>query len=865
LKLQSLRRFGAAGWGGGWKVDVALAAFIGLVTVVIGIVNQAFVGFPKGFDAYGHMSKIKFLVDYFPHINWNYEWYSGMLYSEGSFPPLFHYLGALLVGTLSVSLAASLLLISAASFIVIAWGLYGMVRVATGDPIAGLIAALVLNSSSAYWNYILEAGLYPRILGMAFLALFAFFATLYFRRGGVWLFVAMVLSLAGTLSSHLLLGIIGVAFALLVLASLPLSPTRRVLEAAKLLIPCSLLVAYFYLPWVLALGRPTSVPLLTREYAPLSLSALLVPGTPGGAFESLPFFMVPAAVVLLLLAYNRGRLPRQPIARRLLVVLAIASATSLVYAFVGLPAPHLFLYAFQPGQALFFATWFLAALCGVALSGMRLPKAQLAGIVALLLVFILVTAPDSARGAVTSDSTYKREIQAALQIGSVDRQYRVGVGWDGGSDWINSSVDVPQTRGYQQQGVLHPDWQYWFEQTVWNPKQNYVPTDFLLDWYGVKWLYGGPDPTLVQAFEARPDLYTPMAPSLPVGARTFEYRQASPILSARSTRTALVVGSDAAYTLIVKALALSGFDSLSLIPIKGGEYLDDHQTSELAQFSQVILYDFKAHDPARAFAMLAGYVRGGGSVVIEANNSPFEVADAAAEPIPGTEVSKVGIGPAWNFQASSSPILAGIDLGSFAPAAYQGGPWGVSYIPASAVQPWAQPVLLSGGRPVVVAGNLGLGRVVWSGMNLPYHIVTNAAAQESRLLAQEIAWAAPDNAVDPSYDATFVNPELRRITVTAFGTGVLFKENWFEDWHATINGKVANVYAAGPDFMYVPLGKNVQFPAHVELVFTPSAAEQVGNNISEAALSALIAYALTDVWRRRRRRTSDKEIRRPRR
>lgn len=857
MRVLPLRRLRAAVSDGGWPVDAGLLALIAIVTVAVGIVNQAFVGFPKGFDAYGHMSKIKFLVDFFPNIDWNYEWYSGMLYSEGSFPPLFHYLGGLLVGVLGLSTAGTLIVISAASFIVIAWGLYGLVRVATGDPVPALIACLLLISSSAYWNYILEAGLYPRILGMAFLAVFAFLAVLYYRGGGAPLYVAMVLSLAATLSSHLLLGAIGLAFAVLFVASIPKTAVQRVIEMAKLLIPCAAVVAFFYLPYVVALGQPAAVPVFTRQYTPLSLSALFVPGTPGGAFESLPFFLVPAAIALVVIAYWKRRLPQQSGARRLLVVLGVAGIASLAYAFVGLPAPHVFIYNFQPGQALFFATWFLAALCGVALSGMKLSRAQVAGVVALLLVFTLATAPDVARGTVMGDNAYKQQIQAALQIGSLDKQYRVGVSWDGGSDWINSSTDVPQTRGYQQQGVLHADWQYWLEQTVWSTRPDYAQTNFLLDWYGVRWLYGGPDPTVVQGFEARPDLYTPLAPTSPPAARTFEYSQAGPILSARTTRAALVVGSDAAYTLVVKALALSGFDSRSLIPLRGGEYLDEHSAAELSQFSQVILYGFKAHDPAKALAVLGTYVRGGGSVVMEANNSPFEVAASAAEPIPGTQLRKVGVGPAWNFEGSASPILAGIDLQAFAPATYQGGPWGVSYIPASAVQPWAEPVLMSDGQPVLVAGTLGRGRVVWSGLNLPFHIVTNQNAAESRLLAQEISWAAPDNGVDPGYDATWVNPELRRIVVQTPATGVLLKESWFSDWYATINGVAATVYAAGPDFMYVPLGDNVRFPASVELAFAKSPVEQLGDGISVTAIAALIAYVLTDLWRRRRRRSSN--------
>src|SRR5258706_5461716 len=105
--------------------DLAALALIAAVTFAVGVVNGAFTGFPKGYDAYGHMSKIKLLVDYFPNVDWNHEWYSGELYSQGSFPPLFHYMGVALVAFLVVSKANALIDYSAASFVVDGWGLFG--------------------------------------------------------------------------------------------------------------------------------------------------------------------------------------------------------------------------------------------------------------------------------------------------------------------------------------------------------------------------------------------------------------------------------------------------------------------------------------------------------------------------------------------------------------------------------------------------------------------------------------------------------------------------------------------------------------------------------------------------------------------
>ena len=826
-------------------------ALIAVVTIAVGVLNHSFTGFPKGYDASGHMSKIKLLVDYFPNTDWNHEWYSGMLYSEGSFPGLFHHVGALLVGGLGLSAATALVVISVTSFVVIGWGLFGLVRVATGDRLAALAAVFVLTGSSGYWLYILEGGLYPRIVGMAFIALFGFFAVLYQQRNGRFAFVAMVVSLAAVLSSHLLVGAIGVVFALMIIAALPVSVGQRLWEGLKLLVSTGLLVAYFYLPY--AVQRPHSLPLFTNIYPSLPLSSLFVPGTPGGQFESLPFFLVPAAIGLAVAAVVTHRLPADAFANRLVLILGVAAMTSLIYAFLGLPAPLRFIYAFQPGQGLFFAAWFLAAVIGLTLGGLRLPRAAAAGLLVFLITFAVITTPDVARGEVVGDNPVKQELQAALRIDPSEKQYRVGVSWDGASDWINSRSDIPQTGGYQQQGELNPDWQYWLETTVWNRAPNYRETSFLLDWYAVKSLYGGPDPTVVNKFEARPDLYRSMSPTAPPIARTFEFVNASPILSAGSTRTALVVGGDAAYTLVLKAASLSGFDSQSVIPIRGGDYLDDHSAADLAQFDQVILYGYRVHDRARASALLAGYVQNGGGVVMEANNSPFEDTTSAPEPVPGTQVKKVGIGPAWNLESRPSAITSGIDFAAFAPATYQGGPWGISYIPPALIRSWAEPLLLSDGRPVLVAGILGRGRVVWSGLNLPYHTVANQTEDESRLLAQEIAWASPKKATASAYDATFVNPQLRRIEVTTPAAGVLFKENWFVNWHVSINGKPAELYEAGPGFMYAPLPKTLTFPARVTLEFTRSPLEWLGDGISMAAFVALVAYLLVGAFGRRRR------------
>lgn len=805
------------------------------MTIAVGISNKAFVGFPKGYDAYGHMSKVKFLVDNFPNTDWNYEWYSGQFFSEGSFPPLFHLVAAVLVGWFGVPLGESLIVLAATSFVVIACSLYGLVRIASGSRLAGLIAASLLLATNAFWSYVLLGGLYPRIVGMAFVALAAFFAILLFALRSRVAFVAMVLSLAGALSTHLLLGAIGIALSLLMVASMTTTVQQRLKEGAVLLVTAGLVVAYFYLPYALTLVRPAAVPLLTREYTAASLSTVL-----GGTdIASLPVFMVPAAIVVVAAAGLR---------RRILAVFAIAALGSLMYALVGLLVPGLFIYNFQPYQAVFFAAWFIAAVVGLALAGLRLPRWAMPVINVAALAFVALSPTRISTGVVSGDNPAKGQIESALHVDAADRQHRVGVSWDAASDWINARAGVPQTRGYQQQGVVEPDWQYWLESRLWSPDANYDEKDFLLDWYAIRSFYGGPDPRVVKRFADRPDLYRPQDAT----GQTFDYAGGTEILAARNTRSALVIGNDQAYGYLLRALGLSDIDSTALIPVRGGESLDDHSLAELRQFDLVVLYGYQARDLGSSFARLEEYVRGGGNLLIEANNSPLATSGSAPAPIPGTSIQGAQVGPDWKLTVADTQIAGGIDLGSFAPARYDGGPWGISYIPQSSISAWAHSVLLSDGRPVVVAGNLGAGHVLWSGMNLPYHAASTLNREESRLLGDAIAWTAPTERLSPEFQAEFVNPELRRVTVGSAATGVLLKENWVPNWVATVNGRAAPIYRAGPDFMYVPIPSGTARPATVEFQFTRTAVEWTGDAISVLAVIGLLGW-LVWPWIRRRR------------
>ncbi len=99
---------------------------------------------------------------------------------------------------------------------------------------------------------------------------------------------------------------------------------------------------------------------------------------------------------------------------------------------------------------------------------------------------------------------------------------------------------------------------------------------------------------------------------------------------------------------------------------------------------------------------------------------------------------------------------------------------------------WAEAVLVSEGRPLVVVGEYGKGRVIWSGMNLFYHVKSYRDSEESRFINKILRWLTDFNVSSPDYKAEFVNPQRRIVEIDDFARGILFKENYFKQWHALI-------------------------------------------------------------------------------
>lgn len=825
-----------------------LAALDGMVltvaVIVFGVATGAFIGAVKGYDGWGHLTKVVLVLRDFPAIDWNYDWYSGSPFFLGGYPPLFYLAASALAGVgLDASVAMNILI--ALSYIAMTWSLYGLVRMVTGSRLAGIVAAGLLLATPALWTPFVQGGLYTRVFGMGFTSLAILLAVAYLRRPSPAPYVMCLAAVWGALNSHLVLGALATLAVGLVVVLVPDGAGHARPWRAALLVPPVLLSAYYYLPLVFYTqsGSP-----LMAAYPAMGIASLVSSTAP---FINPPLVPLLPISVLALIVWLRFR--SQPslatTTARLMLVCALLSAALLLYALAPLPR----IAGLFSENMLFFLSWFLAALTGLAIGSIKVRaiawqrNSAAVILVAATLVSILAVVPFVTDTMVRDPARPETALTGWQPIDPTETNFRVASPSDNLSVWLNAVYDVPQTRGYAAiPQITNPDWQFWLDSTAWNGEASEEQRTFLFDWYAVKWVYV-PAPYMpstagvVSKLTGHPELYAAV-PSTSGGASlTFSYLRPTPIALATNAPAILVIGQPENYQVVFRDLSYNGFDTTHAIPVQGGPYVDDYSAQELAQFDEVLICGGRAHDSARAFNLLNGYVRSGGGLIVESSGSPLAGGSDINEPVPITGVIRHDVNGDWRFKAASSPITDGIDFSSFGPARYSGGPWTV--LAASGVRSWAQTVLWSGADSVVVAGQLGQGRVVWSGLNLPFHIDSYQSAEESRFLTTAMAWASrSNNDVAAISSARRNGPQQMTISVGSNARGVLFKESWFDRWNAYVNGGKVDVLRAGPGFMYVLLPKDTRFPAVVQWRYQKSVVDWAGIVLSAATLIALVSW-----------------------
>jgi hypothetical protein len=198
--------------------------------------------------------------------------------------------------------------------------------------------------------------------------------------------------------------------------------------------------------------------------------------------------------------------------------------------------------------------------------------------------------------------------------------------------------------------------------------------------------------------------------------------------------------------------------------------------------------------------------------------------------------------------------MSGIDLQDFGPALYDGQPWLIDV--GTHTSAGADVQVASHGYPLIISGSEGKGKVVMSGLNLPFHSqVYSSDTGEADLLGRLIRSVQAEAAMStPNFQSVIHDADSASVDLENSGaTGVLFKEQDYPDWHAYASGQGLPIYPAGPNMMYVvlPAGE----VGTVNISYQLSDREVASSAISVLTAVGLLLFVLVPVayWRRIKR------------
>src|SRR3990172_6763622 len=98
--------------------------------------------------------------------------------------------------------------------------------------------------------------------------------------------------------------------------------------------------------------------------------------------------------------------------------------------------------------------------------------------------------------------------------------------------------------------------------------------------------------------------------------------------------------------------------------------------------------------------------------------------------------------------------------------------------------------------PVLAKGKFGKGSVIFSGFNLPYHIVNYQNEEEAKLLKNIILSLVPESLAIGEFSVNWTDPTLIVASATD-AKGIYFKQNYHPGWKAAVNGKKTQVLNTG--------------------------------------------------------------------
>ena len=856
----------------GEKKHVVYLCIIFSYAIFLGILVDAWIPWTythAGSDTLKHLYKTKFLLDNWPNTQWNPQWAAGCPFLV-TYPPFLYYLTSSSVQLLGISIEIAYISIIGTSYCLFGLGLYGFIFEIGKNKEVSVATAFLGISSPLIWRLHTRWGLGMDVCSLGFSALALWMIAkhtnnLNTRKPSERTYLLSVFFIALSIAFHSFEGVINLGLCSVILLSCVKGSKQKIVAFLKISIPAILINAYYFVRLVSHILSSQLLVFSTKATSDVVLRLLF--GIPTYYADSLPLIEWPLIIVLsmLLLLYKKKGITSSQNSNENRFLLALIASTVLIIVFVWFRLSMWFyVFTLLPLYITSVNGILLKNVVGKTRTAIRHPRfsRHFSSMVSLILIvlILLVTISISHTSIIdkfTQLGKLKPKDEYQFEISKNEKMFRVGIAGSDGhlSQWFNYRFDTPQTRHYGAGDLLYPDWNYWFEYSVWSLSVGYEETNFLLDWWAVEWIlvYDQGD---FRKFLDQSTFYDFL--NKEEAYYVFTYRNSTRIASATNVPSLLIIGNEAEYNNVFRSLAYSNFNSQHIIPVRGNEYIDDYTLDELEEFDTILLYGYSYHDKTKAWNLLEQYAENGGNLIIETGYSADIDSPYMPLPCPVDKTTSTTFGMEWDLTATDNLITEEVDFTSFSPPIYEVGgiatAWTVSASTNESVRQGAETLLWEEGHPLVVVWDYGEGRVVWSGLNLPYHIAVFRNSVESDFLSKTIGWASGPvqrEAKEDEYSTVRPNAETLVVDINSNSVrGILFKEHYAKNWISYLvdaKGKreYISLYQAGPDFMFISLPKESNYPLTITFEYELTWVEHSGYYMTLVTSLTLIAYGVT--------------------
>jgi hypothetical protein len=378
-----------------------------------------------------------------------------------------------------------------------------------------------------------------------------------------------------------------------------------------------------------------------------------------------------------------------------------------------------------------------------------------------------------------------------------------------------------QIQSYTQQlSLIHLMWGYQLGVFYFEEQGTPAMLNDLADWMGTEYVLLDPARDPIQKYQDAE--WIKFYEGLAYANRDlmiWQYPEAKPLASLSSNPSILVIGapSKGVYPQVF-GLANQGVASYDEFLItEGNEYIDQYSIDELQRFDILFLHGYEYKSNKKAWELLYQYVNDGGSLFIETGwqfQIPEWEFDRAPQVLPVKKLSWTSYGKESNYELFDNEIAGDIDVTQFDPLIWEQDAWSVSGASSNDLRDWAKGVLLVQGQPLIAAGELGDGRVVWSGMNLISHLISYGNEEEKLLLHNLLEWLGNDRTGSELTPPFVQRDHPDEVLISFSGQSdetrwLYWREAYYPNWHAYLQDETGEreipIYRGGPGFMLMPI------------------------------------------------------------